>query len=339
MSTPLIPTVGDTSNYNPVAVKVITRAFRIMGVINDQETPTAEMTREGLDALNSLLKELQAANYHVWTEEEAILFLQQYQIKYALGPAPDGTPSPDHCADADSWELTTLELSAIAGATTVVVADPTDIAKGDYFGVVTNAGNAFWTTVKIDPAGSTITLTDALTGDANAGNFVFAYTTNIVRPLRIPFCRRLQYATSDNAQGNIITPLAPMMSRQAYFNLPQPKTSGLITQAYYNPARDQGQIYVWNSPSSAVFGLRFTWYRPLIVFTETVNVPDLPDEWGSALNWNLGRELLTDYSVPAERAQLIRTTAGEKLELVTAWDREPESVYFGRASGQTRGGA
>jgi|ERR1700744_751487 len=338
MSSPALPATSGVSNFNPRAIEIITAAFQIMAVIDASEVPDDTMVRQGIEVLSAMMKELEATGYHVWTEEEGILFLQQNQIRYLLGPAPDGTPSPDHCADAEDYALTTLEESAIAGNASVIVADPTGIEAGDYFGIVTNDGSAFWTRVKAAPTGPVLQLVDALTGDSNAGNFVFAYTTNIERPLRIPFCRRLQYAVGNNAQGNIITPLVPMMSRSQYFDLPEPRTPGTVTQAYYDPARDQGKLYVWNAPGNANFGLRFTWYRPLLVFTSTDDTADLPQEWGNALKWNLARELMLRYQVGAQRAQIINQTATAKLELVMGWDREDTSVYFGRNSPRTRGG-
>lgn len=337
MTTPSAPTTSDTSTYNPVAVDIVTRAMRIMAVIDDTEECTAEQISAGMGGLNSLLKELEATGLHVWTEQEAILFFQQNQVRYLLGSPVGGTPTPDHCADANSWELTSLELAVVAGATSVVVNDATDIDQGDYFGIVLDAGNVFWTTVKTQPTSTTIALVDAVTGSAQANNTVFAYETNIVRPLQVPFARRLQYQTGSQL-GGIITPLAPMMSRQDYFNLPQPKTPGTVTQAFYNPARDQGEMYVWNAPSNGMSGLRFTWYRPILDVTSTGQTIDTPQEWINAFIWNLAEELKLDYSVSEARAANIMKKAGEKLELVRGYDREFTSVYFGRASSQLRGG-
>lgn len=338
MSGPGNPTTSGTAVYNPQATKIITRAFRIMATINDEENPTGAQMQEGLDALNAMMKELEATGIHVWTEEEAILFLQRYQVRYLLG-GPPNNPSPDHCADANSWELTSLLLNALPGDTSVQVVNPAGIAVGDYFGVVTNTGIAFWTTVKAEPSGNTVPLVAPIPADgtSNAGNFCFAYETNIVRPLRVPFARRLQYSTTNVPGNGIITPLTPMMSRQDYFNLPNPQNPGTVTQAYYNPARDQGEMYVWNAPATAANGLRFTYYRPLQDFLSIDDTADLPQEWVNALMWNLARELGPIYSVSAPRWQLITQQADVKLELVKGWDREDQSVYFGRNSKYGRG--
>lgn len=337
MSSPSLPTTGTTSSFNPRAVEIIREALLICAIINDEDIPTYEMFTQGMMVLNSMMKELEATGLHIWTEEEAILFLQQNQVLYLLGNKLDGTVTPDHCADANDFLLTSLLVSAIAGDTSVAVTNQGDITKGDFFGIVLNSGAAFWTTVKTQPTSNVIALTDPLPSSADANQIVFDYTTNIVRPLQIPFARRLQYAVGSQL-GGIITPLTPMMSRQDYMNLPQPNNPGTVTQAYYNPARNQGQIYVWNAPANAASGLRFTWYRPILDFTSTDDTADLPQEWGNALQWCLARELAPRYSVSAERLGFINQMAGQKLELVIGYDREMQSVYFGRASSQLRGG-
>lgn len=320
------------ANFNPQAAFIIKGALIKLDVINEDEEPTAGMMASSFFILQALLKEWEASGIHVWTEEEAILFLQQGQRKYLFG----GT-TPDHCADAESWTLRQLSVTAIAGATSVTLSAPAILKAGDNFGVVLDGGLAFWTRAKAAVTGVTVQLCLPLPGQASAGAFTFAYTDNILRPLRVPFARRLQYAVS-GYQGGIITPLAPMLARQQFMDLPQPLTPGLVTQAYYNPAKSQGEMWVWNVPQNANYGLRFTYYRPIYDLTSIRDVPDLPTsaEWANPLIWCLAQEMLPDYSVTPQRAALIVQKATEKLEMVQGWDREPESVYFGRSSDQTR---
>lgn len=324
MSGPGSLTTSGTYTYNQAATEIITDAYRIIGVINETEDPTPGMFRTGMIALNSMVKELEATGIHVWTEEEAILFLQQNQYRYLLG----GT-NADHCTDAFDYALSTLSSNAAAAATSVVLDYVTDIAVGDYFGVILDSGATYWTTVKTVTNSGTSTTTvafatgDSLPSSASQGNYAYAYTTNIQRPLRIPAGRRLYY------NGLIETPLTKMMSRQEYMDLPNKANLGLVTQAFYNPGRDQGILYVWNNPTDATSGLRFTWYRPIQDFLTTVDLPDLPQEWVNCLDWNLALELCPRYSVPAERWDRISAMAMQKLELMKGWDREFQSVYFG----------
>lgn len=335
MSGPGNPITSGSYVYSQVATEIITDAYRICGIINEDEDPTGGQMRTGMIALNSMIKELEATGIHVWTEEEGILFLQQGQSRYLLGGTA-ADPVPDHCCDAFSYTLAQVAVSAPQGANSVTVTTTVGMNVGDYFGIVLDPGMAFWTTVKTitGTINGTITFPTGVTLPASASyqNFVFDYTTNIVRPLRIPAARRIAY------QGLIETPLTKMMSRQEYMDQPNKFTPGLVTQAFYNPSREQGQLYVWNNPVNANTGMRFTWYRPIQDFLTTDDAPDVPQEWINCLDWNLALELCPRYSVAAQRWDRISAMAAAKLQLVEGWDREPQSVYFGLSYDQTSRG-
>jgi hypothetical protein len=317
-------TSGDTI-YNQTATEIITAAYQICSVINDEEVPNAAQFRTGMGALNALVKLWLTIGIHVWTEEEALLFLQQGQIRYLLG----GT-TLDHCTDAAGAFVGETSVSAIAGATSIQLVTPAVVLTGQKFGVVLDTGTAFWTTATADIAtNGTVTFADPLPASASMGNNAFAYTTDIVRPLRIPAVRRLQY------NGLLETPLTKMMSRQEYMDLPNKYNPGLVNQAFYNPARTQGELYVWQQPQDATFGLRFTWYRPIENFDSPADLPDFPQEWTNVLQWNLAKELGPRFSLPADRWDRIVMQADQKKEMAEGWDREFQSVLFGLSHDQT----
>lgn len=331
--------VGSTSSFNPAATLIIANTYQIMGIINEDEVPTPGQYKVGMFALNSMMKEWETTGIHIWTEEEGIVFLQQGQRTYLLG----GTTSDKAC-NAMDWTQTTMVQSAAAGTLTMVVDDSDGMTVADNFGVVLNDGSAFWSTIATI-VGDTVTLTAPITGPLSSGTPVITYpiASQLVRPLDIPFCRRLQYqtqpgqiATQAPDWGGIITPVSPMSSRQDYMDLPQPNNPGLVTQVYYNPARDQGQLWVWNCSLNALYALRFTYYRPIRDFVTGNNTGDFPQEWVNALQWMLAFELGPRYSIPAERWDRIKATATEKHELVQGWDREHQSIYFGRSSPNSR---
>lgn len=341
MSSPANPQTSGTYTYNPVAKKIITRAYRILAVINEDEEPTNGMLQTGMDTLSSMMKEWMASGIHVWTNEEAILFTQQYQARYLLYSG-----SPDHCCDANSWGLGSLGSNAATGATSITLSGnygawpPILPAKGMNIGISLDNGTAFWTTISAAPAGLVVPLTTALPSSASAQEFSYWYdpANAIQRPLRVPAARRIDFNVGESGAGTgpIETPLTNMMSRKEYMDLPNKQSPGQITQAYYNPARDQGEMYAWNVPMNVNSGLRFTYYRPLQDFDSVDDTADLPQEWDNCLNWNLAFELGPAYSVPAVRWDRIVATAQKKLELVQGWDRESESIYFGRGYDSTR---
>lgn len=315
-------TVSGVTTYNPSTRQIVDHAFQHMGIINETETCDGNQYATGLANLNSLIKSWQATGLHVWTEEEAVLFLQPSQRRYLIG----GT-NTDNCCDMNDYTLGTLSVAAAAGATSVTLTSATGLATGDYFGIVMDSGTAFWTTINGAPVGNVVTLTAALTGAASAQNYAIAYTTKINRPLRVPASRRLAF------QGGLVTPLSPMMSRREFFDLPNPTTQGLPTAAYYNPARDQGEYWVWPLTQSANYAMTFTWYRPLETFLNSGDTADLPEEWNLPLEWCLAKQMGLGQAVSADRWMRIIAMAEEQLAIVEGWDRESQPVYFGRRYG------
>lgn len=318
--------------YNQVATQIITSAFRKMGTINDTEVPSANQMADAMTALNAMVKFWVTSGIHIWLEEEALLFLQQGQVMYQLG----GTAPNSHCANIDDVYLGQMNANGIAGASTLNIASipglqpDQAVTKGQNFGVLLDTGQVYWTTAATAPdSGGNINIAGQLPSSASVGNTVFAYTTEIWRPLRVPAVRRLQYI------GLLETPLTKMMSRQEYMDLPNKYNPGLVNQAFYNPSRTQGQMYVWQQPIDGTFGLRFTYYRTIENFDGPDDLPDFPEEWILVLQWCLAKELGPEYSVPPERWDRILAQSENYMEQAKGWDREFQSVFFGLSYDQT----
>ena len=312
-------TTATTAIFNPSVAAIINMAYRKIGAIAEDETPTAGMYADAAFALNAMVKEWMATGIHVWTEEEAILFLQQGQPRYLLG----GTNN-DNCCDANGYVLAQIASPASAGDGTVTLVTAAGISTGNYFGVVLDSGTAFWTTVNGAPVGNVVTLTSPIpTGaSASAQNFAFAYATKIVRPLLVPRVRLLYY------QGLRETPMT-VLSRKEYMDVPQKTNPGISTQFFYTPQLVSGEFYIWPNPQNANNAARLTWYRPIMDINTPANTIDFPQEWINACGWNLAREMGPEYDVPPPRWQIILTEAERKLELAQNYDRESEPIYFG----------
>lgn len=309
-------TTSGTSIWNATAVAIITSAYRKVGAVDENETPTDGMYSSALFSLNSLVKEWMASGIHVWTEQEGVLFLQKDQSRYLIG----GTTT-DNYTDNNDWQLLTLTASAASGASSITVISTTGVASADYIGVVLDSGTTQWTTVNGAPTSTVVTLTATLTGAAASGNFAFAYTTKLVRPLKIPGMRSLTYS------GLTEIPLM-VYSRKEYTNLPNKASSGPPNIFFYSPQLVSGELFVWPVPANSQNGMKFTWYRPIQDFNSTADTGDIPQEWVGALVWNLAVELAVDFGVPLPKFQLIKAMADEKLEKCLGWDREMEPIYF-----------
>lgn len=316
------------SSFDPTFIFIVTSAYRKLGVLNENETPTAGMFQDASYAINSLMKEWEALGLHVWTEEEAILFLQPGQVRYLIG----GTTT-DHAVDAYSYITETLAVDAAAAAVSITVTDASDIVLDQNIGIVLNDGSTQWTTVSHTPIGNVVRLTDALTSAASAANDVFVYTTAITRPLKMPSARLYFYS---NNPTDLRETSMNEFSRQEYMDLPIKTNQGTPTAFFYTPSLPSGQIYVWPSPQNSAYGIRFTWYRPLNDYLSNDNTSDLPQEWINALTWNLAVELAPDFSVPIQRFAILKAIAAEKLELVRGYDREAQPIYFQLSDPETR---
>lgn len=305
-----------TFNYN--RDQIIRAAYRKIGAIEAGEIPSAEMTLDGADALNMMVKEWEATGIHVWTEVEGFLFLQPGQIAYQISPT---------ATDFSTTAYVSTTVVSIAG-TALVVTSATGIALHYQIGLMSANNILFWTTVAAI-SGNSITLTTAPTS-VSGGAYVYAYapgnsTSSVgigIRPLRIPQGRRLFLSS------NIYTQMMPM-SRKDYYDQPNKNSPGTITQYYYKPGLTSGQINVWPSPPDSSSAFEFTWLRPIQDFDVAGDMPDLPQEWISTLVFNLAVDLAPEYAVPTDVYQMVKTAAAEKLDRLMGWDREPESVQFG----------
>jgi hypothetical protein len=308
--------------------QIIAAAYRKVGAIAEDETPTAGMEADATLALNSMLKEWAASGIHIWTTQEAVLFLQKGQYRYLLGTGTTPVPAV-HCCDAFSYSLSQIVTGSAAGDTTITVADTVGFTNGNQIGVVLNTGYTQWTTISGTPVGNVVTLADALTDAVSVNNFVFTYplSATIQSPLRIPAARRIGW------QGLIETPMT-RLSRMDYMNYPNKVNPGTPTQYFYAPELlngvPQGQFYTYLNPQDSNSGARFTYMRPLQdVTTNPTQTGDFPIEWVNTCIWNLAKEMAPEFDVPPPRWAMIKDQADEKLEMVRGWDREPEAINFG----------
>jgi hypothetical protein len=296
--------------------QIIRRALRQVGAIQSGETPGAQENQDCVDALNALVSEWQATGLHLWKESEATLFLQPNQIQYGLGGN-----STDQASISGSVAESLSTSAANIGATAIPIASVAGIAVGSNFGVMMSNNILFWSTVA-SIVGLTVNIANALPVAVNANAQIFCYATRIIRPLRIVDARRYYIPSK------IITPLV-LMSRLDYRDLPNKANTGIVTQLFYDPQLSTGYSWVWPAPVDSTSAVKFTWMEPIFNFNTAADQPDFPVEWFNCLVWNLAKEVMIEYDVPTQRAQMIQIRAKETFDLVSGFDREPESYFFG----------
>jgi hypothetical protein len=360
-----------TSTFTETRDQLITRAMRQCSAIQAGEIPQAADIQTCSEALNAMIKEWDALGIHVWTETEGVLFPQPNQEKYYFGPgSTDHTAEYwllSSLAEYAPAGATTLTLNAIQ------LYGQSQIVNGDNIGIVLDSGFVFWTIVAIsyviDLANPYLTdengipiysgdplqpliylnpppynipilvyfvqLANPLPSSASANNYIFDYTTGLLRPLRIPSSRRFFIGPSNPTSpiygSRIDTPML-VYSRLDYHELPNKRLPGVPTAFFYDPQLNLGQYYLWPAPLNVTALFKFTWYRQIQDFNNPTDNPDLPQEWLNTIAWNLAKEIGPEYDVPIQKYQIILQRAEETLDRASGWDKESESIYFGLAN-------
>ena len=314
-------TTSGTYAYNPNVNTIINRALRQCGAIAQGEAPAAADTQDALDALNAMVKEWQVDGINVWAEVTGTVFLQPGQTTYQIGV---GTTDAV-CLNAPPTNAPLFTtLTAPGSGSSITVASIAGMTSGMSIGIQLASGVNFWTTINGAPSGSTVSLLAALPSSAASGALVFFYAGAFMRPLRVPFARR--YILASKVSNPLI-----VMSRLDLQALSTQYNPGTPTQFFFDPQMTLAQLTVWPAPADNTDAVIFTAQRPLQDLSTVGNTLDFPQEWVSAVAWNLACELAPEYDVPMERFQMLSLQAAKHKSIVKAWNKEPEPLLFGVA--------
>lgn len=278
-------------------------AFDILQIGADGETLGGDMIGRFKASANLMLKEWQTQGIHLWSYTEGTLFLTVGQEKYDF--------REDSTHVANDWFETTTTASTSAAANAIEVTNTDDIQDGDVIGIIQNDNNLFWTTVNGAPSGLTVTLTDNITLTTVSGAFVRNYRVGTdTAPELIPVSRVLNVRRQESTDYEI-----PIIfnSREDYFNLPNKSQVGTPIQAYYSrqdlAGETSGVMYLWNSPSTSVPVINFTYERKLQILVGENDTVDLPDYAQLAFIYNVAVKLIPKYGTSQALADMIRQEA------------------------------
>lgn len=305
-----MPTSG-TTTYSVSRDDLIEEALMICGVLEEGETPSADMIAEAARTLSLMTKAMMVQGVKLWGLQEATGFLTEAQASYSLSSSGDRIT-----ADLVSSALT---ADAAAAATSLSLVS-TGMAASDIVGIKLDSGAMHWTTVATVPSAASITIATGLASAAATANAVYAFTTKIARPLRISSVRIWV--------DGIESPLT-LISRQEYFDLPDKASAGRPTLAYYDPQLSAGKLYFWPVPDGALYQAKITCERPLEDFSASTNNPDFPIEWGEPLVLMLAERLCRKYpGISLEKRLEVKQAAREALDLVQFFDTENTSLFI-----------
>lgn len=321
-------TTSGSYDFTVTRDDIIKDAYDEIGVLEEGETPNAEQTTSAARKLNMMVKLWMTKGRHLWCVQDAALFLVLGQTYYSLG---NSTADANWCDPTDMAQTTTT-VAKVAGASTLTVASASGIANGDKIGVVLDSGDIQWTTVNGAPAGLVVTLGAVLTGAVASGNIVYAYTSRLVRPLRV--IKDSLYLRDSTGYDQPVE----LIDKVEYDMLTAKAQRGAIIQAAYEPLLSSGRLWTWSTTDVATKTLRFSVERPIQDFDLTTDNPDFPVEWSMALYQNLA-VLLAPGNGAIDELAWLQPKADASLDEALAWDTGNAPVKFQPDLRNYRGGA
>lgn len=286
---------------------IIDAALEIIGAKAADESAQAADVSIAEKFLNRMVKRLQATGAHLWTRNEATLFISAGVISYQIGGTANAT---------ENFGETTTTADLTAGETTIPVDSITDIIIGDELGVRLDDGTINFSPV-VSIGVSDVVITTGLVSASTSGKRVYFYTTRIEKALRIPDARRKN-------SGQEIAMI--QMGRIDYLDLPNKESQGTPVQYYYDPKQNTGTLFLWPSPAVDETLVTFTYYKPLDIFDNANDQAEFPDEWIEALIFGLADRLFYPFSQP--KPQGFREDAYQAINDALDWDQGDASMFL-----------
>lgn len=302
--------------------EILNEALELIGAKPLEQAANAADLLTLDNTLRQLVRRIQATGAHLFSQNEAAVFLQPGQVQYQLGNS-----SSDHATE--DFTETTLSAAASSGATTASLTVSTGLAVSNSLGIRLDDGTRQWVTVSsLGP----LVFTPALTDDAASGNTVFFYTTDLGKALRIPRGRRVNGSGSTSQEIELV-----VYGKSDYENLPNKATSGTPTVFYYDPKQISGNLFIWPAPASIDNMLKITYYKPLDPYASAADEGVFPDEWGQMLSYNLaalGSPKFPGFDLHPD----VKAMAFQMYSDMLDWDQESSPVRFEPGRGFGYGG-
>jgi hypothetical protein len=274
---------SSSTNFTLNRNEIVTAALRKLRVVDPNDSANANDITTGAQALNLMIKSWQMDGISMWLNQECVLHLAKDTQSYSIGSTGDNFAALSDCVK------TTLTAASAASDTTLTVSSITDIADGDYIGVELDSGSMHWTTVNGSPSGTTVTIDSGVASAAASGNYVFAYTSKVTRPIEILEARLRD--TSDND-----TVVTVEKSLDEFMAITDKTSTGDCDTIHLIPTITNSKLYTWPVSDDVTKRLVMTVRRVIEDFDSSSDNADLPVECLNAVIWNLAEQLAPEYT-------------------------------------------
>lgn len=163
----------------------------------------------------------------------------------------------------------------------------------------------------------------ALTSGTSSYNIGSSQTLNTPYPIHLLQAVRLD--------SNSETRIPMEITGDSNFNLLPTSTTGVPIQITYQPKMNLGVIKVWPEPDSysqTYVTISLTYLRPLEYFSASTDTADFPEEWVSAIIYNLAVRMAPEYGVPLNDRSLLIKEAEAYLKTAEDNAFEDASIFF-----------
>lgn len=308
---------------------IIQSSLEDLGVMQPGDTTSsASFTDHSAGAaikLNAIVKQLGnptdgSPGMQTWALKRAYLFLQKGEAAYTLGPTSTNTGATNKWAS--SYVSTTIGADEAAGQTVLTLTDGSVLSDTNRIGIELDTGYIQWTVVSGSPAGNDVTVGNALTSAASAGNRVFGYATanQARRPLEI------KTAVLRDTGGND-TPLDTMSLYGFELGISAKTQQSTPTRYLYQGTLTDGTLFFDCAVTDVTDVVRILYRSPFEDFDAAGDTIDFDPIWVRPLIHALSFELAPRFGQDA-RMPVFKALRDESLMIARNANPESCELYF-----------
>ena len=306
-------------DYSLNAGAVCLAAYQQMGIVAEGASLNSAQSTEAMILLNMIVKLRSSFGMPSWAIKRG----------YVL-PFTGASSINTNSHVVTSYTQTTLSADAASTDTTIDVTSATGFADTYAIGIELDDSTMQWTTESGAPSSTTITLSDALTGAASSGNYVYVYNTSsrVQKPQRI-IQANIMDISSDTSW------VIKLDTRDEYYSLSDRTTSGVPNQFFYDyaPSSDtaletNGTIYVFPRFPSGQYLIEFSYVRPFQDLDATSDTFDFPQAFYLPLTLELASVAGSRYGMPITERAALKKEAKDYMEEALETVYEEGSTYL-----------
>jgi len=299
---------GDTS-FRLNTAGIVQEALDICQIGVEEDDIDPETYNRVVRSLNLLVSAWQNQGIHLWTFQEATLFLEANKNKYTL--------EQSHAVNSDKYKVTTSQATITSGSTAFDITDTTvtdnanvttTIDFGWSIGFMQSDNNIFWTTVdSVDV--NEITLADVTPEEFTTDTAIFFYEKPLSSVERLLEVRRTQGLISGLVNETPIN----LISHEEFMRQPNKNSIGTPNQVTYDRVLGQGVLRVWSTPQNSAEQLTITYERMIDNFFDVDNCADIPRYYLEALCYGLADRIGIKFRVNPQLQQEIKMRSEQYL--------------------------